>query len=590
MATLSQPHKRPLEEDAAVPVTTPTKPPPSEASTPLTVLSTIPSPSFSKEALSQSTPLVVSSGSTVAPTDTQPTTKKRKLTDKEKEDKKLEKEAKERAKAEQKAQKEEAKRVKDEEKRKKDEEKEEKKRAKELAQQQKEETIRKKDQNQMKLNSFFSMKTDVVTPANKIVDANDQTAPEQTYLKPDVTMQEADTIPKSPQKARLQNAQSDYERFFLPFQLPSRAILAPYNRFMEDTQVLHAAKVRLDQVISGDCPSDVDVKDLVAKCAPRLSRGMTVLPLVDILERLNGTLDSPIDLTSDKSASQQAVEALSQVPMKYLHFPEDVRPPYYGTYTKPHSPREALKLARAPSSRILHELNYDYDSEAEWDEPEEGEDLDSEGEDDLDSEGDEEMEGFLDDEDDAQLKRRMISSDLIPNSTGLCWEDPQGVSRLNDRSDAICTDFKGFKTGFLLDPQPQSIDPFSTSYWAPEPAPVPAKLAAPSNAASTGMMNPPRHPLAQRQVNNMINTLKVQTPATTPKAAKPPKRMILAELLPEFRNAIEGSDMTKIALIEHLKRLFPKQPKDAIANTLSANAARVGAKEKEKRWVWKDIA
>jgi chromatin assembly factor 1 subunit A len=38
------------------------------------------------------------------------------------------------------------------------------------------------------------------------------------------------------------------------------------------------------------------------------------------------------------------------------------------------------------------------------------------------------------------------------------------------------------------------------------------------------------------------------------------------------------------------KRSFPKQPKDAITNTLSANAARVGPNNQAKRWVWKEAA
>ena len=60
------------------------------------------------------------------------------------------------------------------------------------------------------------------------------------------------------------------------------------------------------------------------------------------------------------------------------------------------------------------------------------------------------MDGFLDDEEDPQLKRRMLSGDLEPISTGLCWEDSTGVSKLNDGSGAISTEFKDFKMEFLL--------------------------------------------------------------------------------------------------------------------------------------------
>lgn len=60
------------------------------------------------------------------------------------------------------------------------------------------------------------------------------------------------------------------------------------------------------------------------------------------------------------------------------------------------------------------------------------------------------MDGFLDDDEDPQLKRRMLSGDLVPVSTGLCWEDVKGVSKLNDGSGAICTELKEFKMEFLL--------------------------------------------------------------------------------------------------------------------------------------------
>jgi chromatin assembly factor 1 subunit A len=101
-------------------------------------------------------------------------------------------------------------------------------------------------------------------------------------------------------------------------------------------------------------------------------------------------------------------------------------------------------------------------------------------------------------------------------------------------------------------------------------------------------MNPPRFPLTQRPVNGMLNTLNLPSDkAASPlsKQAKPPKRQIPPEHLTAFKAAVEGSDLTKIALVESLKKKFPKLPKDAISNTLSAVATRLGAKEVEKRWV-----
>lgn len=154
----------------------------------------------------------------------------------------------------------------------------------------------------------------------------------------------------------------------------------------------------------------------------------------EIVERIHGTFQSPIDLTGPKSRkiAQKPIEQLKCVSMKYLKFAEDVRPPYIGTYTKNSSPATS-RLCKNPFMRSLPFTDYNYDSEVEWEDPGEGEDLDSEAEEELgdDEEGDE-MEGFLDDEGavegirGANVKHRPLIGDLEPISTGLCW-DVQGI-------------------------------------------------------------------------------------------------------------------------------------------------------------------
>jgi len=82
--------------------------------------------------------------------------------------------------------------------------------------------------------------------------------------------------------------------------------------------------------------------------------------------------------------------------------------------------------------RSRPELDYDYDSEAEWQESEEGDDVESNAE--SDDEGNsaadpEEMDDFLDDEETgegAKNKRKLFTSDMKPTCSGICWEDPQG--------------------------------------------------------------------------------------------------------------------------------------------------------------------
>jgi chromatin assembly factor 1 subunit A len=119
--------KRSLEDDFDAPVSTPDNAAPSDTSTPLTVLSTMASPTLTKAEPSQASASGSSNGSVIgdAPTSTlstgvsngaQPPAKRRKLTIREKEEKKQEKEAKEKAKAEKKAQKDQEDRLKAEQK------------------------------------------------------------------------------------------------------------------------------------------------------------------------------------------------------------------------------------------------------------------------------------------------------------------------------------------------------------------------------------------------------------------------------------------------------------------------------------------
>ena len=440
----------------------------------------------------------------------------------------------------------------------------------------------------MKLNAFF-VKPQAGTSPGQAVVASSQNPAASPISLPSRTGANTNLTPPSPQKAIVKNAQSDYERYFLPFNVPPHTILAPKNTFLEDPERMEAARARLESIITKEDTKPITSENLASAFPNRSRRGHKMVTITEIVELVNSSSDEPIDITAEKSkTSRHPLEMLKDIPMKYIHFCTDVRPPFYGTYTRPYPDAEASRLARNPLSQARPDTDYNYDSEAEWDEPEEGEDLDSDGEDDNEDDAEDDMDGFLDDEEDPQVKRRLISGDLVPVSTGLCWEDVDRVSKANDGSDAICTDFKDFTMGFLLDPQMRSIDPFATSYWAPDPATVaPVASIAKKDGPTSGVMNPPRAPLTQRTMNGMLNTLNApqNPPVTTPGKSAKAKRMVPPEQLPAFKAEVEGKDLTKIGMVEALKKVFPKLPKDAITNTLSVIAARVGPTEKEKRWV-----
>ena len=132
------------------------------------------------------------------------------------------------------------------------------------------------------------------------------------------------------------------------------------------------------------------------------------------------------DNAAVSSSATKAMQILQSTPLKTIYFSVDVRPPYVGTYTKISGP-EGHRLARQPFKQGRTDTNYDYDSEAEWEEPEEGEDLLSDAGSDAESNSEtDDMEGFLDDEGTEGPKRRFLLGNQEPVSSGLCWQDVDG--------------------------------------------------------------------------------------------------------------------------------------------------------------------
>ena len=94
-------------------------------------------------------------------------------------------------------------------------------------------------------------------------------------------------------------------------------------------------------------------------------------------------------------------------------------------------------------------------------------------------------------------------------------------------------------------------------------------------------MGPPtRSPLQTLQGPNSLSSQVGSTKAAKLSAAKalPP------ELMEEFKNAVDGSILTKIGLIEMLKAKFPNVTRNTVESTLLQVALRVGTKPKEKMW------
>ena len=266
-----------------------------------------------------------------------------------------------------------------------------------------------------------------------------------------VTLQNVDTNNVSSETCSNNQRQaigpkSDYEQTFFDFALPSNAELAPVNHFTWDAQSEAFARQAADDWMRGAAkPSSARSVRECLDLSPldNAPRGPEQMPMETILANLDKAQNDVVD-----STSEHPLDLLQKLPMKYIYFHTDVRPPYFGTRSRFGTTKQNRKLSRNPTRPFHEELDYDYDSEAEWEEPEEGdEDLNSVEDSDDNSEDDsDEMEEFLDDEGADDLpkpQKRSINRDMKPISSGLCWEDTGG--KIIPDSDVSSIDLCGLR-------------------------------------------------------------------------------------------------------------------------------------------------
>lgn len=422
----------------------------------------------------------------------------------EREKKRREKEEAERLKAEEKAAKKAEKAEKDQEKKQRAEEREKRKREKE-----EEET--KKAKGQRKLTSMFSMGTPATKPQNR-----DEAKPATTA---------ADDSSKET---------TLYQQMFKPFFVKENVRLA--NHRHEFSEEAREAKTKiLDEFILGDRKQDgltLQSDPLEFLQIPQKIRRGRVYPSVKkIMTEFHDVSSSKEggDLSTESQNAQirHTMEALKSVPVKSIKFREDVRPPYIGTISGPLPGGKSLKkLARKPISKDILSLNYDYDSEAEW-QDEEGEDVDDLDDEEEEGELDEDMADFLDDSEDVGPARMVLEGGMEPESTGLCWES-------YNRSNSQAKMYK-YRLEFILGkpssrpsssrarytkqtfPEPlehhHGIDPFSTAYWeTPKSNP-----SAGTDATTTASIYPSRIPSTSS--TTATAQPKARTPSVSPSDA-----------------------------------------------------------------------
>jgi chromatin assembly factor 1 subunit A len=87
-----------------------------------------------------------------------------------------------------------------------------------------------------------------------------------------------------------------------------------------------------------------------------------------------------------------------------------------------------------------------------------------------------------------------------------------------------------------------------------------------------------------------LSTGALQTPLPAASKGGKEKKVLSPEDLASFKEEVQGSNLSKVGLIEVLKKKFPKATGSMVKATLEAVAQRVGKKESEKRWIVNDDA
>ena len=264
-----------------------------------------------------------------------------------------------------------------------------------------------------------------------------------------------------PLKAEKKKPLSDYDRYFQPFFVKQHVTVAPQNAFVRDAEYKAIIKKNIDETLNNSSTSPADSKGATIASVkgitgPEISdlfhiphhkrqrRGKlpshSVKQLLELINNSEAELSIGSSPPQGNKSPSYYLALLNKLPSKHFHFAEDIRPPYSGTFTRVPPPNTGLRKGRNPFERSLPNIDYDYDSEAEWIAPEEedGEDLMSElgdEEDAEDAEDEEDMEEFLDDEEDRVKRMAGALCPLVPFSSGLCWEDERGRNERKELHD-----------------------------------------------------------------------------------------------------------------------------------------------------------
>lgn len=313
---------------------------------------------------------------------------------------------------------------------------------------------------------------------------------------------------------------SVYHGTFLPFFIKANVVLAP-NGQLEASQ-LDAAKRAFDSITFGAQES--------------LPHAFPPDPPYKKAEKFTSPLEIVNALNSSDVTESHVYSMLSHLsPLKYLHFYENARPPYIGTWCS--DEHQAVCLAH-PLSTSGTGMDYDYDSDLEWngEDEGEGEDIDNEDDDEEDDEEmeEDEMEDFVD-TNDSRKKRSRFMGPLV------------SVNKWNDGTNDVI--FLDMKCRLFMKADTLAINPL-TNYWEKDSTPKrsPEKAKQQNGVPALGGITDPKQ----------VNTLTPHKPTITDKA-------VLKELILFVE---QNCDFTIGTLVELCQKQFKSHTKSIIKHTV----------------------
>ncbi|GAA5965265.1 hypothetical protein JCM3765_006378 [Sporobolomyces pararoseus] len=299
--------------------------------------------------------------------------KKKELTEQEK----LEKEEKDQKKAKEKLEKEAKKAEKAAkdaiEKEKKEQKKKEKEEKKRLEEEKKAAEELKKKKQQGIMSSFFTKAASPTPNISTSTLSNSGAGPSSSRASPGIARNSPGIISDQP-------GGGDFAKVFHTFTIRPGVKLAPINRFNKEEK-------KSESISSVEIDSDpsITLQDSISSFLEGVPKRRIPLynpyprPLYSVRDLVVGINDSTLT-SQDTTGFYQLLKDREKVPIKVLKFNEDVRPGYVGTWSK----ISKVVKPRTPFEKDGAVLNYEHDSEAEWEE--EPEDLNAENVDGSDGE------------------------------------------------------------------------------------------------------------------------------------------------------------------------------------------------------------